>query len=164
MSDQTPCLERFTDTIPTSQPRWLYTQKPAIGARVSACPPPLDCLSIRRQPRGGAQQDMGAGLGADLHGRAAPDVVGAPQDGLRGHVVEGADLRLARDAGGVALDGLRDAKVDQLQGALHHQEVGRLQVAVDDPGLVDVVHRLHTPTRFTTSSAAPHQVPAQQGR
>ena len=37
---------------------------------------------------------------------------------------------------------LGDAEVDELQAALHHQEVGRLQVAVHDARLVDGVHCL----------------------
>jgi hypothetical protein len=40
------------------------------------------------------------------------------------------------------LDGLGDAKVDQLKLPLHHQEVGGLQVAVHDALAVDAVHGL----------------------
>lgn len=40
------------------------------------------------------------------------------------------------------LDGLGDAKVDELQLPLHHQEVGGLQVGVHDALVMDGVHRL----------------------
>ena len=79
---------------------------------------------------------------ADLH-RGASIESGAPsQHCFRGHVVDGADLRLSGDAGCVALNGLRNAKVYQLQGAFHHQEIGRLQVAVDNPRIMNGVHSL----------------------
>ena len=42
---------------------------------------------------------------AHLHGRPAPDVVLAAQDRLGAHVVQGAHLALARDAGGVCAAG-----------------------------------------------------------
>lgn len=49
-------------------------------------------------------------------------------------------LALARDRSGVVLDGLRNAKVNELQLPLHHQEVGGLEVGVDDAQVVDVRH------------------------
>lgn len=52
---------------------------------------------------------------------------------LGGHVVGCADLRLAMDVDRlVCLDGVCNAKVDQLQAALHHNKVGGLQIAVDN--------------------------------
>lgn len=59
-------------------------------------------------------------------------------------------LGFACNGCGVRGDGLGDAKIDELELALHHQEIGRLQVAVHDARLVDRVHclaalHMHTP-------------------
>ncbi len=51
-------------------------------------------------------------------------------------------LVLAADGCGVALDGLGDAKIDELELPRHQQEVGGLQVRVHDARLVDRVHSL----------------------
>lgn len=48
-----------------------------------------------------------------------------------------ADLALPGDAGGVAADGLGNAKVNELELPLHHEEVGGLQIRVHYPGLVN---------------------------
>ena len=61
-------------------------------------------------------------------------------DGLWRHVVEGAHLAVAHDVGGVVGDGARDAKVNELQHALHKHKVGGLQVAVHNARAVDGVH------------------------
>lgn len=66
----------------------------------------------------------------------------ASQDGLWGHVVQGADLRLPLDVRRVVLDLLGDAEVYELQDALDEEEVGRLQVAVHDALLVHSVDGL----------------------
>lgn len=42
--------------------------------------------------------------------------------------------RVSRDVGGVVGDSLGDAKVDKLQGALHEDEVRRLQITVNHLG------------------------------
>ena len=52
-------------------------------------------------------------------------------DGLGGHVVERSDLGLLDDAGVVALDGVGNAEVDQLQAGLDEDEISRLEVAVN---------------------------------
>ena len=54
-----------------------------------------------------------------------------------------ADLRLTGDGGSVALNGLGDAKVDELELALHHQEVGWLEVRMHDACCVNDLHCLH---------------------
>ena len=55
--------------------------------------------------------------------RAGPGV----EDGLRRHVIQGADLAVPVDVGRVViLDGFGDAKVDQLQRPANEEEVGGL--------------------------------------
>ena len=54
-----------------------------------------------------------------------------------------AHLALPCNAGGVTADCLCNAKVNELELALHHEEVGRLEVRVDNPGLVNGLDRLH---------------------
>ena len=51
---------------------------------------------------------------------------------LRTHVVDGADLLVTRHTCLLHLDGAGDAKVYQLHVSGHQQEVGRLQIQVDD--------------------------------
>lgn len=53
------------------------------------------------------------------------------------HVVGGADLLVAPDVGRVVRDRLRDAKVDELDLALDEDEVGRLEIRVDNVLVVD---------------------------
>ena len=64
-------------------------------------------------------------------------------DRLRRHVVRGADDGLARDVNRADRDLLGNAKVDELEAALGHQKVGRLEVRVHQIALfVDKVHGL----------------------
>ena len=66
-------------------------------------------------------------------------------------------LRLPCNGCGVPVDGLGNAKVDELQLALNQQEVGRLQVTVYNALLMHTCHSLHTATHPTQN----HQ-PCQQ--
>ena len=59
-------------------------------------------------------------------------------------------LALPCYAGGVAVDGFGDAKVDQLKLPLHHQEVGRLQVRMHNASFMDGVHGLQGSIRECT--------------
>ena len=60
-------------------------------------------------------------------------------------------LALPGNAGGVTAYGLCNAKVNQLELALHHQEVGWLEIRMHDPGLVDCLDSLQP-----HSTAKPH--------
>lgn len=68
----------------------------------------------------------------------------APKDGFWRHIVQRANLILPRNARCIALDGLRYAKVYELQLSLNHEEVGRFQIAVDNSGLMDRLDCLQT--------------------
>lgn len=74
---------------------------------------------------------------SDLHAESAISCARVT-DGFGAHVVKRPNLALPVDVGGVVtLDGLGDPKVNQLQSALDEQEIGWLEVTVDDAGLVD---------------------------
>lgn len=54
-------------------------------------------------------------------------------------------LALPGNAGGITAYGLGNPKIDQLELALHHQEVGGLQIRVYNPGLMDCLNGLQPP-------------------
>ena len=53
-------------------------------------------------------------------------------DSLRTHVADSTDGLVTRDASPVSLQTLGDAEVDELHLPAHHDEVGRLEVRVND--------------------------------
>mmetsp|Transcript_13725 Transcript_13725/g.39174 ORF Transcript_13725/g.39174 Transcript_13725/m.39174 type:complete len:258 (+) Transcript_13725:442-1215(+) len=64
------------------------------------------------------------------------------QDGFGGHVIQSPDLSFAVDVlGVVTLNRFGNTEIDQLQRAANEQKISWLQIAVDDPLLVDAVHR-----------------------
>ena len=63
------------------------------------------------------------------------------QNGLGGHVVEGANVRFAINIGRVVtLNGLGNSKVDEFECSSDEQKVGRLQIRVDDSFFVNGVN------------------------
>ena len=61
-------------------------------------------------------------------------------DGFGRHVIDRSNLRLPVDVRRIVRERLGDPKIDQFQVAFDEDEVGRLEVPVDDPVVVDVIH------------------------
>ena len=53
-------------------------------------------------------------------------------EGFGGHVVRGADVLFAVDVDGVVGNGVGDAEVDEFEAAVEDEEIGRLEVGVQD--------------------------------
>lgn len=81
----------------------------------------------------------GAGVGED--GAEGVDVALLGQvlavELLRRHDVQGADDSVVPGQGGVGVRDLGDAEVDDARAVVGHDDVARLEVAMDDPALVD---------------------------
>ena len=106
---------------------------------------PVDHL-VQDAPQGpdvarAAQLELARPFAAAPQAAAAAATAAVVFDGLRGHVVERPHLRFAVDVRGVLRgDLLGDPEVDELEVALHEQEVGWLEVPVHDARVVDDLH------------------------
>jgi hypothetical protein len=124
--------------------RWVHVADDALDLVVPAA---AQRLGIERQR---AAEQLVQHDAQGVHVRAGVDVQHRPLRLLRRHVLRRADelarLRKQRPLRQALADGLGDTEVDDLHERLvvdeRHEDVGRLEVAVDDGLLVGVLHRI----------------------